>query len=384
MKISGTVANSKNYEPIALAKIRLEVQDKEIGVPFFTDEHGFYEFKTDEDYIGQTLTYTIEKDGFEEKTFSTVIDKAEIHKKFILRETEILKDRLATLKGFFYGVIIFGILILLFISFQPLADYEVQKYNESVELNDEITVDITIKRNPFPIWWNPLGKLDWELKAEEQYIQLNKSNGKEPATVHVTIVTPDFQFSPGQNYTANISLINKNLDILNEWKITEDSFKPDKLIKINFTPLEKKKKPKLNITVKRTREEPPEFSISIENVGDGVPWWTLRSDKIWIELWNDSTMSKRYNSNERRSDDNGTVYFKINMYNIEEENKTVEGNITVGYNNDGKDKIHIFVCKKTSPFEINSTIESWYLPDYYNESINESGIKPPRPNICTE
>ncbi len=82
MKISGTVLNSKNYEPIALAKIRLEVQDKEIGTLFFTDEHGYYEFKSDQDYIGQTLTYTIEKDGFEEKTFSTVIDKAEIQKKF--------------------------------------------------------------------------------------------------------------------------------------------------------------------------------------------------------------------------------------------------------------------------------------------------------------
>jgi len=379
MKISGTVANSKNYEPIALAKIRLEVQDKEIGVPFFTDEHGFYEFKTDEDYIGQTLTYTIEKDGFEEKTFSTVIDKAEIHKKFILRETEILKDRLATLKGFFYGVIIFGILILLFISFQPLADYEVQKYNESVELNDEITVDITIKRNPFPIWWNPLGKLDWELKAEEKYIQLNKSNGKEPATVHVTIVTPDFQFSPGQNYTANISLNNKNLDNINKL-FAEDKIEPDKVIKINFTPLEKKKKPKLNITIYQepdTYKENEKFTISIINTGNGIPWWTLRSDKIWIELWNDTKMSEPYNSNERRSD-NGKVYFKINMSNIEEENKTVEGNITLGYNNDGKDKIHIFVCENASP-PVNWTIESWYLPDYYNKTVRE----PLRPNNCT-
>ncbi|HUW66776.1 MAG TPA: carboxypeptidase-like regulatory domain-containing protein, partial [Candidatus Nanoarchaeia archaeon] len=100
MKISGTVLNSKNYAPIALAKIRLKVQDKEIETPFFTDEHGYYEFKSDQDYIGQPLKYTIEKDGFEEKTFSTVIDNAEIQKKFLLRETEALKDKFATLKGF--------------------------------------------------------------------------------------------------------------------------------------------------------------------------------------------------------------------------------------------------------------------------------------------
>ena len=69
MKISGTILNSKNYNPIALAKIRIEIQDKEIGTPFFTDEHGQYEFRSDQDFIGQTLTYTIEKDGFEKKNF---------------------------------------------------------------------------------------------------------------------------------------------------------------------------------------------------------------------------------------------------------------------------------------------------------------------------
>lgn len=368
MKIFGTVINSKNYDPIALAKIRLDIQDKEIGTILFTDEHGYYEFESDQDYIGQTLTYTIEKDGFEEKTFNTVIDKAEIYKKFLLRENEALKDKFATLKGFVYGIIIVSAIIAILtaslIGSSPVAEYD---KNITVGLNDIVSINMTIDKK----WdWMPFVNPGWELKSEDQWIQFDKSEGKEPDTVQITLLTPDFQFSPGKR-DVNFSLINTKLDFLD---FIELKFFAD-VMTLNLNVEEEKKRPVLDIKVEPTFVDPQKFKISIKNVGDGAPWWTLRSDKDWIELWNDD---ERYDSNKRRFDD-GEVYFKINMSNIEAENKIVEGSITLGYNNDGKDKINIFVCENASSFEINSTIESWYLPDYYNKTVME----PPRPNICT-
>ena len=85
MKISGTILNAKSNDPVVFAKIKLETKGKEIA-SVVSDEHGRYEYKTDDEYIGETITYTIEKDGFEEKTFSCAIDKPEHQKKFVLRE----------------------------------------------------------------------------------------------------------------------------------------------------------------------------------------------------------------------------------------------------------------------------------------------------------
>ena len=371
VKISGTVLNSKNNEPIALAKIRLEVQDKETGTLFFTDEHGYYEFKSDQDYVGQTLTYTIEKDGFEEKTFCTVIDKADVQKKFLLRKTEALKEKFATLKGFVYGIIIasaiFAILIASLIGSNPVVEYD---KNVTVGLNDMVFINMTIDKQ----WdWMPFVNPSWELKSEEQWLQFNKSEGQQSDTVQIILLTPDFQFSPGKR-DVKFSLINTKLDFIDSVKL---NFFADVMV-LNLTLKEDEKKPKLDVKVAPTFEDPHKFGISIINVGDGAPWWSLRSDKNWIELWNDS---ERYDSNKRRFDD-GMVYFKINVSNIpniQKENECAQGRITLGYNNDGKDVIHIYVCKKASSFEINTTIESWYLPDYYNKTVMEPSL----PNICT-
>ena len=368
VKISGTVLNSENNEPIALAKIRIEIQDKEVGTLFFTDEHGYYEFKSDQDHIGQTLTYTIEKDGFEEKTFSTVIDKAEVQKKFLLRETEALKEKFALLKGFVYGIIIvgaiFAILMAGLIGSTPVAEYD---QNITVGLNDMVSINMTIDKK----WdWMPFVNPNWELQSEEQWIQFDRSEGQESDTVQITVFTPDFQFSPGKR-EVTFSLIDTKLDFID---FVDLKFFAD-VMAINLNVEEEKKRPDLEIKVEPTFEDPQKFRILIKNVGDGAPWWTLRSDKNWIELWNGS---ERYDSNKRRFDD-GEVYFKINMSNIEEENKIVEGSITLGYNNDGKDMIHVFVCKKESSFEINTTVQSWYLPDYYGKTVME----PVTPNICT-
>ena len=372
MKISGTVLNSKNYAPIALAKIRLKVQDKEIETPFFTDEHGYYEFKSDQDYIGQPLKYTIEKDGFEEKTFSTVIDNAEIQKKFLLRETEALKDKFATLKGFIYGIIIvsaiIAILIASLIGSTPVPIYDT---DINVGLNDMVSINMTIDKK----WdWMPFVNPNWELQSEEQWIKFDKSEGQKKDTVNISLFTPDFQFSPGRR-DVNFSLINTKLNFIDyiDLKFSAD------VVTINLTVTEEKKRPELDLKVESIFKDPQIFRISIKNKGDGASWWNLRSDKNWIELWNDSEISKTYDSNIRRFDD-GEVYFKINTDKIKEKNKTVEGRITLGYNNDGKDVIYIFVSEKASSFKIDSTIESWYLPDYYNKTV----IEPPRSFIVTE
>lgn len=394
MKLSGTVLNSKNYEPIALAKIRLKIQDKEIGTLFFTDEYGCYEFKSDQDYIGQDITYVIEKDGFEEKTFSTVIDKAETSKKFVLRQTVVLDDKFATLKGFVYGIIIvsvvFAIVIASFIGSTPIPEYD---QNITVGLNDMISINMTINQK----WdWMPFANPSWELKSDEQWIQFNKSDGKQSDggksdTVKITLLTPDFQFSPGDKIVS-FDLINTKLDFIGIGELKLFAY----ALPLNLTINEEKKRPKLDLRVAPTFEDPHKFGIEINNIGDGAPWWSLRSDKNWIELWDGN---ERYDSNKRRFD-NATLYFKVNVSNIEiwgnraasdynertfddngvyskmsvptstiEPIKCAKGRITLGSNNDGKDIIHIHVCEKDSSIEISSTIESWYLPDYYDTNI---------------
>jgi hypothetical protein len=380
VQISGTILNSKNNEPIALAKIRLEVGGKDIGALFFTDEHGNYEFRSDEDYIGQTLKFIIEKDGFEKKAFNTLIDKDHIEKKFLLRETEALKEKFATLKGFAYGIIIVGAIIAIvaamIIGSAPVAEYDTNV--TTVGLNDKVTIDMTINKK----WdWMPFVNPSWELQSEDQWIQFDKADGNDPSiklegnkseTVQIILLTPDFQFSPGQR-EVNFYLVNTKLDFFDfiDLKFFADAMP----ISLNVT--DEKKEPNLDITVEPTSEDPQEFRISLKNVGDGAPWWTLRSDKSWIEMWNDRENSERYDSNKRRFDD-GEVYFTINMSNIKEKDELVEGRITLGYNNEGKDMIHIFVCKKESSFKTNTTIESWYLPDYYNKTVTEPQI----PDLC--
>ena len=60
-----------------------------------------------------------------------------------------------------------------------------------------------------------------------------------------------------------------------------------------------------------------------------------------------------------------------------EEGKIKEGHIVLGYNNDGKEKIYVFVCKiNTNSYQIDIKKESWYLPDYYNKTV-----EPVKPDI---
>ena len=77
MKIFGTIRNSKNQDPVKGANIRFSIEGTEI-TSVISNEHGEYEYIAEQDYIGQTLDFTIQKDGFERKDISYEIDKDEI------------------------------------------------------------------------------------------------------------------------------------------------------------------------------------------------------------------------------------------------------------------------------------------------------------------
>lgn len=392
MKLSGTILNARDYKPVEGAKITLTVQGKEIAKPA-TYSDGRYEYTTDKDYIGQTLTYVIEKDGFEKKTFSTIIDKPEIQKKFLFRSHE-KKDKLAKLKGFGYGISIVMVALALLVIYQPQAELIQPDPIQNLTQNDMSTVNIQVTRVDFWNWpvLRGRGDVDWELRAEDEWVRFSKdgktskkisgTSRNSTETVHVTIFTPDYVLSPGER-TIKIYLDNKNLDIFKF--LRSGNYTLNDSANITFRLSDTKKRPKLEIELGTeiingtldTKDLENRYEIRIENIGTGTPWWSLRNDKAWIELWqlNKSEHKfEQYNSNERRFE-NGSVYFKILPEKLGG-GKTVEGNITLGYNNDGKDKIHIFVCKANDT--AIARIESWYLPDYYGGNVTPvSDMLPP-------
>jgi hypothetical protein len=87
MKIFGTICNSKNQNPIKDVNIRFSIEGTEITL-VISNEHGKYEYIAEQDYIGQTLDFAIQKDGFERKNISYEIDKDEIKADILLNEIE--------------------------------------------------------------------------------------------------------------------------------------------------------------------------------------------------------------------------------------------------------------------------------------------------------
>ena len=370
MKISGTILNAKNNTPVVFAKIKLAVQDDEIAA-VLSDEHGRYDYSTDDDYIGQTITYVIEKDGFEEKTFSSVIDKTEYQKKFLLREHEVIEDKKAKAKNIIIGISIFTALILIFLVTQPqLTVKSVPTQNVDLSLNSERDYTYSIDR----AWpWNlpiikHIGKLKWELLEDKDWIYLHDATGEGSQNVVITIYTPDSEFSPnpGAPYYANI-LIDNTGSVL--WK--------NKLLKIPFNISNKKDKyPELSADLRlspnpRTvREselanfEPVE--ILIDNSGTGTLFWAVRSNVSWITLLVDE--DRPGIGKIRFIDCVGTGLepkFSIDFSHLEAElNKvgtnSTTGRITVRANNDCKMKLYITVTKKKSGYEVlHSKTELW-------------------------
>jgi hypothetical protein len=93
MKILGTIRNSKNQDPVKGANIRFSIEGTEI-TSVISNEHGKYEHIAEEDHVGQTLDFAIQKDGFEIKNLSYKIDKDEIKMDILLNEVETEKKEI--------------------------------------------------------------------------------------------------------------------------------------------------------------------------------------------------------------------------------------------------------------------------------------------------
>jgi hypothetical protein len=93
MKILGTIRNSKNQDPVKGANIRFSIEGTEI-TSVISNEHGKYEYIAEEDHVGQTLDFAIQKDGFEIKNISYKIDKDEIKMDILLNEVETEKKEI--------------------------------------------------------------------------------------------------------------------------------------------------------------------------------------------------------------------------------------------------------------------------------------------------
>lgn len=370
MKISGTILNAKNNTPVVFAKIKLAVQDDEIAA-VLSDEHGRYDYSTDDDYIGQTITYAIEKDGFEEKTFSSVIDKTEYQKKFLLREHEVIEDKKAKAKNIIIGISIFTALILIFLATQPqLTVTSVQAQDDDLSLNSKRDYTYSIDR----AWpWNlpiikNIGKLKWKLLEDKDWIYLHDATGEGSQNVVITIYTPDSEFSPnpGAPYYANI-LIDNTGSVL--WK--------NRLLTIPFDISNKKDKhPELSVNLRLSpnprsinKEELDTFKpveIKIDNSGTGTLFWAVRSNVSWITLM--VAEDKPCIGNIRFIDCLGPGLepkFGINFDQLKQElnesrTNAATGRITVRANNDCKMKLYITATKKESGYEIlHSRTELW-------------------------
>jgi hypothetical protein len=352
VKITGTVLNSKNYNPIVHAKIRLKVQDKEIGIPF-TDEKGFYEFKTDNEYIGQTLTYTIEKDGFEEKTYHSDICKPDIQKKFLLREHGKIPDTKTSLMFTILGIGIIAVAVLLFLLLQPNMD--VEKEDEALVfnnlyLNDSESKTFKImKKEPklmkgfeFNIWkYKIVEDLTWTVISDEAWIELDPEQGNKTEDVKVNVYAPDTEVSPVTKVSTNLTIRRKGGWFNGKLADTEVT---KKLIISVYDTSEKSYKPVLNVTKPKDESWDPSqnlkksFNISIKNTGDGGLFWTVRNDVEWIHLVKVDNKDVSVDKFRLVGFDEGNVTFDINASGLRE-GDTKTGNIFIESNNDGKFKI---------------------------------------------
>jgi hypothetical protein len=359
MRFFGTIQNSKDNEPVVYAKIKISIQDKEIAT-IFSDENGEYEYKTDEDYVGQNLTYSIEKDGFETKTFSSVIDDAEMQKKFLLREHEIV-ERGRT--GYFIaGLLIAAAIILIIYFIQPTfsIDQESLDFND-MALNNKSTKDFTISKKG-------LGDMKWEVWTNKSWVEVDPTNGSNNGSINVTIYTPDNEFSPvspGVKFNATIYVDSRgwfgreeeSIDL--SFYISEKRYEPI----LSVEPMLSVEPPFTKVTVSERalpKDKLSSHEITIKNEGNGTLYWSVRDNSAWIRLIGTDGQEKA----KITGTDNDTVKFAIDFSGLKlEQNKTKEGIITVESNNDGKVKIHISLTRIDSTrIEINARKEEWFLP----------------------
>lgn len=346
MKIYGIILNGKNKSAVQLAKIKLKVQDKEIAT-IFTDEYGRFEHATDEDYTGSVLTYTIEKDGFEEKTYHSVIGKHDIQKKFLLREHEKIADTKTSLKFTVVGIGIIVAAVLLFFFLQPIMDVDSGVLVFSSDLNDKQTQTFNITTR---------GNLNWTITPDEWWIKVEPDRGNDSRVVNVTVYTPDTEVSPVDNVTTELK-IRREGGWLNGLFAQQDFKKVP-----NISVSENRYNPRLKVTKPGNVSLDPYsdegFNISIQNEGDGGLFWSVRDDVKWIELKEVDGKIASENSDEFRfvGFDEGIVTFGINHAKLNLKDEPKQGNITIDSNNDGKFKINFTVNRSEGEIFLKSIL----------------------------
>ena len=87
-RIFGTIRNSKNRDPVENASITLSIEGTQIAA-ITSDELGGYEYTAEEDFVGQTLDFIIQKEGFIRQDISHEIDRFEIESDFLMDGIEI-------------------------------------------------------------------------------------------------------------------------------------------------------------------------------------------------------------------------------------------------------------------------------------------------------
>jgi hypothetical protein len=87
-RILGTILDSDNRNPAQEASIKLSIEGRQIA-SITSNKQGEYEFIAEQDYTGQTLDISIEKDNYIKKNISYEIDRPTIKSDILLDEIKV-------------------------------------------------------------------------------------------------------------------------------------------------------------------------------------------------------------------------------------------------------------------------------------------------------
>jgi hypothetical protein len=88
MKITGSIRNQRTKEPIPTAHIVLSVGTTELA-GFYSDKEGLFEYEVSEDYKGQILICSVDKEGFKAKAV-----EQELKEERIILNIELEEERI--------------------------------------------------------------------------------------------------------------------------------------------------------------------------------------------------------------------------------------------------------------------------------------------------
>jgi hypothetical protein len=98
MRVFGIVKEAEKEKPIKNAKVNLFVGEQELAM-IYTDSKGEFEHNVAESYIGETLIYEIEKEGYKRQKVTYEIDEDEVNLAVeLLPAGFVIKEQFSTKK----------------------------------------------------------------------------------------------------------------------------------------------------------------------------------------------------------------------------------------------------------------------------------------------